>query len=120
VEPVPRSGVVGPGQKGVVKLHVCPGVPAHLSETIGVEIAHFEPIAVQLLMEGVYTSCSVSLPRWVLLPPDLARGGKEKRRGEMKGKAGSWGAQASAFAHNTRKGMPPHLPLLLSSLPPDS
>jgi hypothetical protein len=45
---VPRAGTVQAGQREVVKLRVCPGVPARLLETVQVEVAHFDPISVQV------------------------------------------------------------------------
>lgn len=45
VEPIPRSGVVAPGQKLAVKLKLSPVVPEKLSECFAVEIAHFEPVS---------------------------------------------------------------------------
>eukprot|EP00798_Chlamydomonas_sp_ICE-L_P006741 gene6741-3411_t len=63
VTPVPASGVVGPGQKEVVKLKICAGIPDRLMETVLVELAHFDPVPIQIVMEGVYPAVSLALPR---------------------------------------------------------
>jgi hydrocephalus-inducing protein len=46
--PSPRSGVIAPGQKESVRLRVCPGVPERLLETLLIELAHFDPITLQV------------------------------------------------------------------------
>lgn len=48
----PREGVVSAGAREVVKLRVCAGVPDRLLETIHVELAHFDPISVQVRVGG--------------------------------------------------------------------
>ncbi len=50
VEPTPRRGVVGPGSSVAVRLRVLAGVPEKLLETVMVELAHFDPIPVQVRM----------------------------------------------------------------------
>ncbi len=42
---------------------MCPGIPERLLETVLVELAHFDPIAVQVAVEGVYPAMLLSLPR---------------------------------------------------------
>ncbi|GFH15841.1 rhodanese domain-containing protein [Haematococcus lacustris] len=59
----PSSGVVGPGHREVVKLRVCAGIPDRLLETVLVELAHFDPIPVQIVVEGVYPAVLLNLPR---------------------------------------------------------
>lgn len=49
----PMSGEVQAGQKGVVHLRVCAGIPERLLETLQVELAHFDPINVQVRGVGV-------------------------------------------------------------------
>jgi hydrocephalus-inducing protein len=48
IQASPRTGTVAPGQKETVKLRICPGVPDRLLETVLVELAHFDPIPIQV------------------------------------------------------------------------
>jgi len=61
----PLSGEVQAGQKEVVRLKVCAGIPDRLLETLQVELAHFDPINVQVRYKSLLTA----------LLPDLARQG---------------------------------------------
>ncbi|PNH08880.1 Hydrocephalus-inducing protein [Tetrabaena socialis] len=63
VEATPLSGTIAPLSKETIKLKVCPGIPEKLVETLLVEIAHFEPVQVQVLVEGTYAAVSLNLPR---------------------------------------------------------
>ncbi|EFJ42226.1 hypothetical protein VOLCADRAFT_67248 [Volvox carteri f. nagariensis] len=63
VEAVPVTGTVAPLTKETVKIRVCPGIPDKLVETLLVEVAHFEPVPIQILVEGAYASVSINLPR---------------------------------------------------------
>ena len=49
----PMSGEVLAGQKEVVRLKVCAGIPDRLMETLHVELAHFDPIHVQVCCDSV-------------------------------------------------------------------
>ncbi|GIL73964.1 hypothetical protein Vretifemale_3957, partial [Volvox reticuliferus] len=63
VEAVPVSGTVAPLTKETVKLKVCPGIPEKLVETLLVEVAHFEPVPIQISVEGAYAAVAINLPR---------------------------------------------------------
>ncbi|KAF5830389.1 hypothetical protein DUNSADRAFT_14652 [Dunaliella salina] len=59
----PMAGEVQAGQKEVVHLRVCAGIPERLLETLQVELAHFDPINVQVMVEGTYPAVLLNLPR---------------------------------------------------------
>ncbi|KAG2489301.1 hypothetical protein HYH03_012133 [Edaphochlamys debaryana] len=63
VEAIPASGTIAPLTKEIIKLRVCPGIPEKLVETLLVEVAHFEPVPVQITVEGTYAAVSLNLPR---------------------------------------------------------
>lgn len=48
----PTAGMVLAGEHEVVKLRVCAGIPERLLETLQVELAHFDPINVQVGTAG--------------------------------------------------------------------
>lgn len=60
---MPVHGTIQPGENQIVTLKVRPGAPCIIREVVHFEIAHFEPIAVYIHVEGVYTSVALSLPR---------------------------------------------------------
>jgi hydrocephalus-inducing protein len=60
IQAYPRTGTVAPGQKETVKLRICAGVPDRLLETVLVELAHFDPIPIQV-KRGLGLCC-----RWFL------------------------------------------------------
>jgi hydrocephalus-inducing protein len=47
----------------LLALQVTPGVPDRLMELVLVEVAHFAPVQVQVLVEGTYPLISLNLPR---------------------------------------------------------
>ena len=63
VQASPAGGRVGAGERAVVKLRVSPGVPDRLMELVVVRVAHFEPVQVQVLVEGTYPRLTLGLPR---------------------------------------------------------
>ena len=63
VEAIPASGKIAAGGKETLKLRLCAGVPERLMETLLVEVAHFEPVQVQLVVEGVVPTITLNLPR---------------------------------------------------------
>lgn len=46
-----------------VAAQVTPGMPDKIEETLKIRVAHFQPLIVTLLGEGVYPSLSLTLPR---------------------------------------------------------
>ncbi|KXZ49496.1 hypothetical protein GPECTOR_21g722 [Gonium pectorale] len=63
IEATPSAGTIPPLTKETIKLKVCPGIPEKLVETLLVELAHFEPVTVQVLVEGTYAAVALALPR---------------------------------------------------------
>lgn len=59
----PMNGNLKPGQKETLKLKIRPGVPDRLSEVLLLEVAHCESEVLQVLGEGTYPSCVLTLPR---------------------------------------------------------
>ena len=59
----PASGHVPAGAKQVIQLRVRPGVPDVVHATALFEVAHFEPVAVTVTIEGEYSTVATSLPR---------------------------------------------------------
>eukprot|EP00775_Hariotina_reticulata_P008964 gene8964-9139_t len=57
------TGKVAAGEKAHIKLKVKSKVPARLMELVLVSIAHYEPVQVQVLVEGSYPVLALSLPR---------------------------------------------------------
>lgn len=63
VEAHPAAGRVAANDKARIKLKVRAGVPARLMELVLVSVAHFEPVQVQVLVEGTYPVLMLNLPR---------------------------------------------------------
>ena len=65
-----------------------PGKPDHVEEILKVKVAHFDPVAVCLVGEGVYPALSLTLPRArneeydqaLLEAQDLLRAAQQKPR----------------------------------------
>ena len=59
----PTAGTLEAGQREVLTVKVRPGIPDRVEEHIYVEVAHFEPERVTVMMEGIYPCCHLTLPR---------------------------------------------------------
>ena len=59
----PTAGTLEAGQREVLMVKVRPGIPDRVEEHIYVEVAHFEPERVTVMMEGIYPCCHLTLPR---------------------------------------------------------
>ena len=44
-------------------MQVVAGMPDYIQETLTVKVAHFEPVTVSLVGQGVYPALSLTLPR---------------------------------------------------------
>ena len=47
----------------VANVQVLAGMPDYMQETLRIKIAHFEPVTVSLVGQGVYPALSLTLPR---------------------------------------------------------
>jgi hypothetical protein len=47
----------------VVNLKILAGIPDRVHEVVHFEVAHFEPIAVSIEIDGMYAAVAMSLPR---------------------------------------------------------
>ena len=63
LEALPPKGRVAAGESTRIRLMVRPGTPDVLSETAFIEIAHFEPIPINIKITGTYPTLALNLPR---------------------------------------------------------
>lgn len=63
VQCTPTSGTLSAGTKQVLNLKIVAGVPDRVHEVIHFEVAHFEPIAVNIQVDGMYSFVALSIPR---------------------------------------------------------
>jgi hypothetical protein len=59
----PTTGTLAAGAKQVVNLKIVAGIPDRVNEVIYFEVAHFEPVAVNIKVDGMYSSVALSIPR---------------------------------------------------------
>lgn len=59
----PSSGTLGSGAKQVLNLKIVAGIPDRVHEVIYIEVAHFEPVAVHVQVDGMYYPVALSIPR---------------------------------------------------------
>ncbi|KAL0040642.1 hypothetical protein WJX79_000331 [Trebouxia sp. C0005] len=59
----PKTGTVMPGQHAVLKLKVVAGMPDNIQEVLRVKVAHFDPVTLTLVGQGVYPALLLTLPR---------------------------------------------------------
>lgn len=59
----PSQGHIPAGGKQVVTLKASPGIPELFHAVASFEVAHFDPVHVNVSVEGVYASVATSLPR---------------------------------------------------------
>ena len=59
----PTRGKLAAGEKVTLKMHITAGIPEKIAEFITLEVAHFEPIRIEIVGEGVYPAVALSLPR---------------------------------------------------------
>ena len=59
----PLSGTLDAGQRETLMVKVRPGIPDRMEEHIYVEVAHFEPERITVMVEGIYPCCHLTLPR---------------------------------------------------------
>lgn len=62
----PTTGTLASGTKQVLNLKITAGVPNRVNEVVYFEVAHFEPVAVTIQVDGIYSFVALSIPR---LPP---------------------------------------------------
>ena len=63
VEILPANGTVQAGDKQRIIIRVLPGLPEKLTETFHLQIAHFPPEKVEVMVEGIYPRITLNLPR---------------------------------------------------------
>lgn len=59
----PTIGTLVGGAKQVLNLKIVAGVPDKVNEVIYIEVAHFEPVAVSVQVDGMYSAVALSIPR---------------------------------------------------------
>lgn len=59
----PTSGTLAAGAKQVLNLKIVAGAPDRVNEVIYFEVAHFEPVAVTIQADGMYSFVALSIPR---------------------------------------------------------
>ena len=47
----------------VADAQVVAGIPGYIKELLNIKVAHFEPVAVSLVGQGVYPALALTLPR---------------------------------------------------------
>lgn len=52
-----------PRDRARADAQVVAGFPDHIRELLNIQVAHFEPVAVSLVGEGVYPALALTLPR---------------------------------------------------------
>ena len=49
--------------RGLAGAQVVPGTPDRIQELLNIKVAHFEPVAISLVGQGVYPALALTLPR---------------------------------------------------------
>lgn len=63
LEVAPTKGTLQAGERVTLRLQITAGIPDRIDEYIALEVAHFEPIRIAVVGEGIYQSVALSLPR---------------------------------------------------------